>query len=497
MRLQQLAIVVAAASRLGVVEIPAVRKGLSNQRMRVIQDVVSAMTLDLAVRLPQALSSRRGCHYESTCYLDYQRSLRFWDVFDREATLEGLRKLGARVVEVPSAGDARVVEVPSAGDARVAPLRWPLVHSDLAAQAPSVARWVRGEGNVSFSIANPEYCCLLLLPDSTRAVTLVAGVNDALVAAKRTRDHAGLVLSAYRARLGRKGAKTCAVHWRDDDDFVVSNHKLDRSAYARAMAQAIGSLDHCGGALLVLGDIPTRRLRPLLNTMNAAYCDIRRVSNYSASCLPTRRLYTKQTLLRSMNWSKEYDGWDDLLGMVDFELGTLVDSFVGSPFSSFSVLIAVARGDTKRPPLAAVDRKHTLMPETIDVDDSLAQLFRIQFPYSWATVQRDPCAAFRAMSDKYAKRLDAKPSCVFDQPPPRPFDLVKICIVLLLALLLTLALARVLRVRRPVLYARKLSPVEDHRSIAVRRINWTNPHRAAPAPSSQNARPHPILQLDI
>lgn len=395
-----------------VVSIPAVRKGLSNQRMRVIQDVVSAVTLGLSVRLPRALISRKGCHYESTCYLDYQTSLSFWRVFDREQTLKALANIGVKVV---ANDDNNLNE--EFGSTAVPPLAWPLTHSELAAQSGAVWRWVaedaakrgREHRNVSsarllsIAIANPSYCCLLLLPDTTAAVVQIARVNNALVSAKRTRDHAMMVLAAYRARLQptEPTARTCAVHWRDDDDFVVSNHKLDRREYRIHMARAIASLEGCGGALLVLGDISTRRLRPLLSSIAAAYCAGADTSsrptkagvNETLQCpdFATRRLYNKQSLLRSVNWTAEYEGWDDLLGMVDFELGRRVDSFVGSPFSSFSVLIALARGDTRALPKQSEAHKHTLMPKSIDVDDGLAQLFRIQFPYTWSIVSSDPC----------------------------------------------------------------------------------------------------------
>ena len=47
----------------GVVAIPAVHKGLNNQRMRIVQDIVSAMLVGAAVELPSHLMSRQNCHY--------------------------------------------------------------------------------------------------------------------------------------------------------------------------------------------------------------------------------------------------------------------------------------------------------------------------------------------------------------------------------------------------------------------------------------------------
>lgn len=369
------------------VDIPAVKKGISNQRMRIVQDIAAAASLGLAVRLPDSLTSRRSCHYRSECYLDYRRSVDFWAVFDKEATLAALRPL------------VTVDETPRPSGESVAPLGWPLAHSRLTGARGAVARWIATTSNSSMYLADPRYCCLLLVPDTTRAVTLLARANSALVSSKRTRDHARDVLASYRSRVPR--GKTCAVHWRDDDDFVVSEHKLDRERYTQRMVAAIKAVDgDCGGALLLLGDVPTVRLRPLLAAMNG---------------IRIHRLFTKQSLMKSTNWSHEYQGWDDLVGMVDFEIGTLVDVFVGSPFSSFSVLIAVARGDTRGPTTAV-----TVMPQDIDVDDNLARLFRIQFPYSWSVVATDPCAAVRAISDKLSKRLDKTPNCRFDAPVGMP-----------------------------------------------------------------------------
>lgn len=402
-----------------VVSIPAVKKGLSNQRMRVIQDLASASSLGYSVTLPSALTSRKGCHYESDCYLDYQASLDFWRVFDREKTLAALSKAGVSVSASTSQGRRSVV----------APLQWPLTHTQLVAQSGSLRHWVKTEQQqrdeaarpLAVSLSDPRYCCLLIVPDTTAAVIQLARINAALVSAKRTRDHAGMVLRALRSRLAI-GSRTCAVHWRDDDDFVVSNHKLDRRAYTTEMVRALTSLENCGDALLVLGDVPTRRLRPLLASFNTS---------------SFKRLYTKQSLLK-INWTREYEGWDDILGMVDFELGTRVDSFVGSPFSSFSVLIAVSRGDTRSIPTDSPRNPSgmlTLMPEAIDVDDRLAHLFRIQFPYTWDKIYDDPCVEFRSMSEKYAKRLQDSPSCVFDGRDP-PLTATSIILRLFLALII-------------------------------------------------------------
>ena len=83
----------------GVVVIPAVLKGVSNQRLRIIQDTVAAKIVGAAVVLPRYVVSRRNCHYRVDCFQDYVASLPFWEVFDRNATLPGLRAAGICVLD--------------------------------------------------------------------------------------------------------------------------------------------------------------------------------------------------------------------------------------------------------------------------------------------------------------------------------------------------------------------------------------------------------------
>ena len=51
-----------------VVIIPTVLKGLNNQRMRLVSDIVGAMLIGAAVQLPSMLATRRSCHFDVTCY---------------------------------------------------------------------------------------------------------------------------------------------------------------------------------------------------------------------------------------------------------------------------------------------------------------------------------------------------------------------------------------------------------------------------------------------
>lgn len=491
-----------------VVTIPAVRKGISNQRMRIVQDIASAVALGLAVRLPRALTSRRACNHDANCYNDYLESyVSIWSVYDRELTLEALRRTGVCVVKDDLFDD----ELREDDVGVVAPLQWPIAMSDLAAHSATISSWIAAtNATASFALADSRYCCTLLIPDSTAAVEILAEINGAFVAAERIREHATYVLQAYRARLtalqrARDAALSstgnmaptskehdeahaivsttrpliCAAHWRDNDDFVVEpEHNLDRTAYGRVMAAALASLPNCRESILLLGDVPTRRLDGIRKTLAQARCselidvnaweyyyrtqlrahgdgssrqptherrDLSEFIRYNESCLAAinaavdredavetwaPRLFTKQSLidLRRLNWAAEYGGLDDLLAMVDFEIGKRVDLFLGSPFSSFSALIAFSRIDNNNNNIdsenydlvpsfsSALSLKMTIMPPQLDVDDNLAKLLRIQFPHHPSAVAPDPCASLVAVAPKLAKRL-ARKSCAFDAPP--------------------------------------------------------------------------------
>ena len=74
-------------------------KGVSDQRLRIIQDTVAAKIVGAAVVLPRYVVSRRNCHYRVDCFQDYIASLPFWEVIDRNATISGLRAAGICVLD--------------------------------------------------------------------------------------------------------------------------------------------------------------------------------------------------------------------------------------------------------------------------------------------------------------------------------------------------------------------------------------------------------------
>mmetsp|Transcript_8864 Transcript_8864/g.13592 ORF Transcript_8864/g.13592 Transcript_8864/m.13592 type:complete len:523 (+) Transcript_8864:65-1633(+) len=406
-----------------IVNIPSVSKGLSNQRMRIVQDLLTASLLGIRkVRLPKRLKSRKGCHYDASCYKQYEEALEFWQVFDKSTTTKALKQLGLIVIDEDDS-----VEKPQTKYYTYH--TYPIPSSRLSPNDLHSLRQVNASAKHLY-LFEPRYCCTIIIPDSRKAMSLAALFNAALIPNIRTGHNANKVLSAFKAWADI--SYTCALHWRLDDDFVVSEHKLNPITYMDAINQALSGLaNECGHALLLLGDIANHRLGPIRKQLNASF-----------------KLATKQTLFEHRNWSHDYNDFDDLVGAVDFDIGVKVDAFLGSPFSSFSVLVAAARGDILDTSLRIINTKthpelggmrgekrniikspfenyvkirnqksnkpiRTIMPH-IDVDDRLSALFSLQFPHDWDLVSDDPCADFLRLGPKYAKRLAHIPSCPFD-----------------------------------------------------------------------------------
>ena len=90
------------------------------------------------------------------------------------------------------------------------------------------------------------------------------------------------------------------------------------------------------------------------------------------------------TVLRGMLSSELLATMDDAVGMIDFEIGSRADRFIGAPFSSFSVMIALkrARRQLPEPPGSRYDvtlapDEHspgTLMATGADTADKLVAL---------------------------------------------------------------------------------------------------------------------------
>lgn len=170
----------------GVVLVPAVRKGLNNQRMRIVQDAVVASLLGAALELPRSVRTRRGCGYRADCYANYSEEVAFGDVFDEARVVAGLRTAGVCVVRTGLPADAALPEL--AGSL------WPAAASMLEREFgagpvagpshPALQRW-KVAGHV-FSLGGDGDCCTKLVPDTPRSARLVRLVNAAFAPAAGT-----------------------------------------------------------------------------------------------------------------------------------------------------------------------------------------------------------------------------------------------------------------------------------------------------------------------
>lgn len=374
----------------GVVRIPAVRKGLNNQRMRIVQDAVIASLLGAAVELPSVLRTRRRCGYKARCYQDYGGTVPFDAVYDRERVVEGLRRAGICVVD--TRGEGRAPELAGAP--------WPATASRLV-PGGDVARRYDLRGGV-WSLGGEEDCCTKLVVDTRWSLELLTSVNAAFSSARRIRRAAHEVSRNLEKATGRAGEHAAvALHWRADEDFVRSAHGLDPRAYAKAVCGALAGVARGRSQMktldvFVLGDADRARIRQI-------DADLRR----HWSC-PRLRLHAKTTLgTEDAALASGPDGGDDVKGQVDFELGLRAAAFVGTPFSSFSVLIALAR---------RAEGRASLMLD-VDVEDQLGRIFALTFPHD--PMRRTDAALSSLCRDVIAAHaaFGAGLACL---PPPAP-----------------------------------------------------------------------------
>jgi len=423
-----------------VVVVPTVLKGINNQRMRLVSDIVGSILIGAAVELPPVLATRRACHFDVSCYQRYEPILPIWEVFNRNATLAALEEAGACVVE-PQQGGRRIQSVHiRLAQGEVLPLRKPIGASKLerfATHNMLVGSDSLPDSLRRISFGGPSDCCVLFVPDTIRARQLFRRVNAAFITSPALRLIAHTALSHFRDTIGGQPQdeppySTLALHWRAETDMSNSSHALSSHAFRSSVkhalrlqhAQARGSqnasrmhnrpLTH----VLVLGD---------QNATDAIHKQLR-----SPAWL---RIHSKTTLLGSSAIRRMLPAglaeMDDAVGMVDFEIGLQVDRFIGAPFSSFSVMIALAR-------VAAVnascvtprcrrerhaDDSGTLMLNGTDTVDQLAAIFAVAFPYT-AHIPFDPCGDLVQLHPAFGKAR-GKASGLF-KCPMRTFTVSRI-----------------------------------------------------------------------
>jgi hypothetical protein len=324
--------------------------------------------------IPAVHNGREGCHYQSHCYKSYSSNVPIWDVFDRETTLRLLGEFGICVVE-PKNGGYNFDIVPL-----LPALLWPMPTSQLSHMAYDGS--LPPLGNGEWSLGEVKQCCTKLIPDSTEHADLLRKINFAFGASLLMRESA---LRVHHAALVEAGplANYVALHWRNDEDFTKTDHKLNSTAYIIAASDALQAMRTTMAIssdaplhVVVLGDLNMTALKAIETAVNKA----------SASLEPAggngRFLFhSKVSLVPDMNLTNTFPS-EDVRGQVDFEIGVKAPAFLGSPFSSFSVLIAFKRSYRSY--------QHTAMIDA-DIATQMGVVFKLQFPYD-LDMSDNPCS---------------------------------------------------------------------------------------------------------
>ena len=341
--------------------------------MRIIQEITIATLLDGPVELPTHTSTRKNCHFKGSCINNFSLTS-LWDVYDEEQTLRKLREAG---VSVNDKSDPNVTKI---GKVRAS---WPLAASRMTALNVTYRHACKNAATCFF-ISKMRGCCLKLVPDTNKSVELLKKVNSAFQSAQTFKDEAAKVIDLFKKKTRQDLVIT--MHWRLDEDFIESkDHELSPPEYCEGML---------GGLELLLNrtlshhtTTTTTRLTNLVHVIVLGAFEVRKVKTFLDSCSmkrnshPIGRLYefhSKETLLSKSDSTILSDVRTDVKGQLDFELGLISDIFLGSPFSSFSVLIAFYRYSSPN-----YNPVQTIMAE-VDVKDHLGQLFSIQYPYTHA-----------------------------------------------------------------------------------------------------------------
>jgi hypothetical protein len=386
--------------------IPAVRKGLNNQRMRIVQDILVAAMIGANVELPDMLYGRVGCHYKANCYGNYTQAgtVPIWDVFDQETTLRRLREFGICVVDPQPQAQAR-----DESDTlrRAVPLLWPMSTSQLSRMIKTHSMWrMDSRIGITWHLGGVEDCCTKILPDSAAAADLLRQINYSFEPAHIMSVAVQRVERAIIPQSDNQKSNYVAIHWRNDGDFTAIAHQLNSTAYVVAASRALLDMRttlsiaaHMPLNVVVLGDMNQTALQAVEDTVNM---NAHTVGGHAARKRRSLlfRCHSKMSLVPDMNLT-EISPSEDARGQVDFEIGVRARAFIGSPFSSFSVLIAFTRsyvdnhltnanegsGDSHTPPTS------TSTMIDLDTADNLAAIFKLQFPYDQDNgMSENPCA---------------------------------------------------------------------------------------------------------
>jgi hypothetical protein len=405
-----------------------VRKGLNNQRMWIVQDIAAAaiMGRGVNVQLPTMLYSRQGCHYRNSCKGGYALNVPLWDVYDKNKTLRLLREFGVCVVEPQSISESTNNDTRTSVTPQLVPGYWPMTTSQLRHmvddQNGSLLRADNNNAGLwSIGAAHQQICCTKLVPDSIEGAHLLRQINFAFQTSVSMKEVALSVDRAVKMKIiealqpvpvpntlssssysSSSSSYYVALHWRNDGDFTQNTkHQLNSTAYIMATARALGDMRTTLGSALskndtntdidmplhvvVLGDLDSTVLKNIETAVHAVS------AGSSLDSLPPVNkfvFHSKTSLLASQHINlADISPSEDVRGQVDFEIGFSAPAFVGSPFSSFSALIAFQRSYQQ------IQSSQSRQMAMIDVDtsDRLGAVQELLFPYNHR-VSNNPCA---------------------------------------------------------------------------------------------------------
>jgi hypothetical protein len=392
--------------------IPAVRKGLNNQRMRIVQDILVAAMIGANVELPTLLYGRVGCHYQANCYGNYTQAgtVPIWDVFDQESTLRRLHEFGICVVD--SKNDTELDKL------HKVPLMWPMSSSQLSHMVETGSMRLDSRIGTRWHLGGVDNCCTKILPDSATAAELLRQINYSFEPSHIVTEAVQRVEHAMPQQSHTNSNKYVAIHWRNDGDFTGNVHQLNSTAYVVAASRALLDMRttlsiaaHMPLHVIVLGDLTSAALQDVEDAVNAnanANRVVGRKSKRRKKRILLFRCYSKMSLVPDMNLA-EISPSEDARGQVDFEIGVRAPAFIGTPFSSFSVLITFKRSYMDNDYANAnesVGSLHQPPPSTtamidLDIVGNIAEIFKLQFPYDRDNgMSENPCAEMIRVFDR-------------------------------------------------------------------------------------------------
>ena len=393
-----------------VMVIPAPRRGLSNMRMRLIQDIAGAHMLGFReVQLPDHVWTAVG---KLDAAVKYDRKIPLWQLYDLNATAEALGKLGIRAF----AGKSSHNPIPVLSE------QIPLLASELLGEMPHEyladgKRWMLQPWNK---------CCVNLIADTADSLHLFGKVNEAIKSRNKTREVAAQIIGALRAKIGsaNNNGQVIALHWRDETDVTGSKNNVSRAAYFSEIHSHLVAICHSMRTnvltLLVLGAQTSEEVDALEHEFNQ--WTIKKITKDANKHAGTCRIAIESKLtladISGSELTRILGNTQECQAQLDFELGILSDIFVGSSFSSFSAMIAHLRHSrSAQEPIATHSKveEFTVMPSgpAMDTTGHYPLVFGAAFPWSVSLEGRvRRCEAFQMVHPMWAGTL--KPWCSID-----------------------------------------------------------------------------------